>query len=141
MKRFLAFALAFALTGCMYGNPPNHLGKFGNADITQIDWTTVDTEASACRYRWLFIIPTGNNTLPRAVEHGEIATIAYVNTDTIVLFPLFMAECTNVWGTRSDEARARELAIAEAREIRAAERAARRARTPAMSPVTDYDLL
>jgi hypothetical protein len=130
MKKLLALAPALALSACMYGNPPNYERLFGNADITKIDWTTVDAEGSACQYNWFGFIPTGSNSVARAVENGDIARIAYIDTDTVVMFPLFIAECTNVYGEKSAVAREREARIA-------AERAARRARrnnAPASAP-------
>ena len=121
MNKLLAIVPALALSACMYGNPPNYERYFGNADISKIDWTTVNAEGSACQYNWLGFIPTGNRSVARAVEHGDIARIAYIDTDTVVMFPLFVAECTNVWGEKSAAAREREERIA-------AERAARRNR-------------
>ena len=120
MKKFLALPLVLALGACMYGNPVNYERHFGNADITAIDWTVVDGQGSACQYNWLGFIPTGNRSVARAVEHGDLARIKFIDTDTIVMFPLFIAECTNVWGIRTDEARIREERIRVEREARRA---------------------
>jgi len=127
MKKIASVIALTALAGCMYGNPANYERYYGNADITKIDWNKVDAEASACQYNWLGFLPTGNQSLARAVEYGDIAKIAYVDTDTIIVFPLFIAECTNVYGTKSDEAKEREARIA-------AEREARRNRNRSVSP-------
>jgi hypothetical protein len=122
MKQLLALTLALALSACMYSNPANYERYYGNSDITKVDWTKIDSEASACQYNWLGFIPTGNQSLARAVEYGDIAKIVYVDTDTVVMFPLFIAECTNVYGTKSDEAKDREARIAAEREARRTQR-------------------
>ncbi|MCL2369206.1 MAG: TRL-like family protein [Alphaproteobacteria bacterium] len=124
-KTSLLFALCslLFLTACMYGNHPNSERFFANADITQVDWTEVNARGSACQWNWFGLIPTGSNSLPRAVENADIARLAFVDTDTIVFFPLFIAECTNVWGVKTDAATEREARIATEREAR---RAARR---------------
>lgn len=136
MKKITAITSALALSACMYGNPPNYERYFGNADISKIDWTRVDAEASACQYNWLGFIPTGNRSVARAVEHGEIARILYIDSDTVMLFPLFVAECTNVYGEKSDEAKERQARIAAER---AARRERRRGAPPAPQPVSDEE--
>ncbi|MCL2737249.1 MAG: TRL-like family protein [Alphaproteobacteria bacterium] len=136
MKKLIMLAPVLALSACMYGNPANYERYFGNADISQIDWTRVDAEASACQYNWFGFIPTGNRSVARAVEQGNIARIAYIDSDTVVLFPLFIAECTNVYGERTVEARERDERIAAER---AARRAARNPRPPIMQPVSNEE--
>ncbi|MCL1786044.1 MAG: TRL-like family protein [Alphaproteobacteria bacterium] len=136
MKKLFALALVPALSACMYGNPPNYERYFGNADISKVDWTKVDAEASACQYNWLGFIPTGNQSVARAVEYGDIAKIAYVDTDTVAIFPLFVAECTNVYGEKSVEAKERDTRIAEER----AERRARRNAPAETDAASEYGI-
>ena len=98
MKRFIALSAAAALGACVYGNPANYERYFGNADIGKIDWTKVNAKGSSCQTNWLGFIPAGNMSVPSAVKRGNLAKVAYVDTDTVVVFPILVRECTNVYG-------------------------------------------
>ncbi|MCL2018030.1 MAG: TRL-like family protein [Alphaproteobacteria bacterium] len=104
MKKVITLSAAFALGACVYGNPANYERYYGNADISKVDWTKVDSRGSSCQTNFLGFIPVGSQSVPAAVKNGNLAKVAYVDTDTVVAFPLFVRECTNVWGEKSTEA-------------------------------------
>lgn len=99
MKKFLSLASIIALAACTYGNPVNNEKFFSESDITKVDWTQVNASSYACQTNVLYFIPFGDNSLPAAVEKGNIAHVSYVDTDTTV-YPLVSRECTNVWGQK-----------------------------------------
>ena len=107
MKKCLRAAAALCLGGCVYGTPVNNEGFYSNADITKVDWSRVDGKGSSCQTNWLFgLIPAGDNSLASAVARGDIAKIAYVDTDWVLYLPLLMSrDCTNVYGELTPIAR------------------------------------
>ena len=98
MKKLLGVISLVALGACTYGNPVNNEQFFSESDITAVDWTRVNATGMACQTNVLYMIPFGDNSLPAAVENGNLSHVAYVDTDTTV-YPFFSRECTNVWGT------------------------------------------
>jgi len=98
MKKVIVLSAVVALGACTYGNPPNYERYYGNADISRVDWTRVDAKGKACQTNWLGFIPTGSQSVARAVERGNLARVVYIDTETIVMWPIFVRDCTNVYG-------------------------------------------
>jgi len=138
MRRLLNLAPVLALAACVHGNPVNNENFFGMADVTKVDWTKVDGRGSSCQTNWFFgLLPTGSNSLASAVERGDIARIAYVDTDTELYLPLLMyRDCTNVYGELKPAARA-AMARHSAEDNR---NRAGRGGTPPMLPTADAQM-
>ena len=111
MDKFLGLTLALALGACVYGSSPNSEGFYGNADITKVNWSKVDGKGTSCQTNWfLGLFPVGSNSVATAVDRGDIAKIAYVETDTVLYLPILMfRNCTNVYGELTPAARTAQM--------------------------------
>ena len=134
MKKLLSMFMTLALGACVYGGAVNNEGFYGNTDITKIDWTKVDGKGSSCQTNWFFgLMPFGNKSVASAVESADLARVWYVDTETVLYWPLLMArDCTNVYGELTPVARA-------ARDYRHIGREPRAATAGVANTASDYD--
>ena len=99
MRKILNLLPIVFLGACVYNNAPNAERFYVGADINAVDWTRVNAKGRACETMWLWSIPVGDNSVATAVENGQIARIAYIDSDTMLALPLPMVRrCTNVYG-------------------------------------------
>ena len=99
MKKTISILSVLALGACVYGTPVNNEGLYTEMDLTTVDWTAVNKHGRACQTNLFGVIPFGDKSVPTAVRNGKIQYLSYVDTDSVMYFPLILSkECTNAWG-------------------------------------------